>query len=103
MCSDYLGIELVSATYRLDKTGQERLQNVQKGKTHVKSVQNYCFSMLFMQISDSSVVVVVVVAQALYCDSYCTVDVRFAQGKTLDQSVNRSEVLLDITPKHKFA
>ena len=39
--------------------GRERLRNAQKRKTHVQSVQNYCFSLSVMQICDVHVAVVV--------------------------------------------
>ena len=41
---------------------RERLQNVQKWKMHVQSVQNYCFLLSNMQIIDILVAVVDVVA-----------------------------------------
>ena len=41
---------------------RQRLQNVQKWKMHVQSVQNYCFLLSNMQIIDILVTVVGVVA-----------------------------------------
>ena len=59
----------LSSSTKLKKTGgftskkaREQLRNVDRGETHVQSVQKYCFSLLNMQIINILVFFVVVLS-----------------------------------------